>query len=178
MPKATDGASLEHWFLTMYEKEADTLFRFCAFKLRDREAALDVVQDTFARVWDYVARGHEIVNFRAFAFRVARNCIVDHVKKGRPILASELGEAAERLLDPAGEADQEEVAELARVFSCMEGLSEEDRELVMLRYTEGVPVKDIAAEYGQKANTVTQRLKRAIELLRECVGIVPKRKSA
>jgi len=172
-----NARALEKWFLAMYEQEADTLFRFCAFKLRDREAALDVVQDTFARVWDYAARGHDIQNFRAFAFRVARNGITDYVKKAKPILAHELGEAAERLLDPAGEADQEEAAELSRVLSCMEGLSEEDRELVVLRYTEGLPIKEIAAEYGQKANTVTQRLKRAIELLRECVGVVPKKRT-
>lgn len=165
--------ALEKWFLAMYEEEADTLFRFTLFKLRDREAALDVVQDTFAKVWDYAARGHEIVNFRAFSFRVARNCIVDYVKKEKPIFAHELGEAAEQILDPAGDGDQEQIAELEGVLGCMEGLSEEDRELVELRYIEGLPVKDIAEDLEEKPNTITVRLKRAIEALRECLGVIP-----
>ena len=159
--------------MSHYDIHADPVFRFCLMKLRDREAAVELTQDVFARMWEYASRGQEIVQFRAFAFRVARNAIADYVKKSRPVYERELGERADDILDAAVPGDAELRAELSGLLSCMKGLDEDDQELVALRYTEGVPVKDIALELGEKPNTVTQRLKRALAALQECLGVVP-----
>ncbi|MDO8523688.1 MAG: sigma-70 family RNA polymerase sigma factor [bacterium] len=168
----------ERWFLAMYESHADAIFRFCCYKLRDREAAVEITQDTFTRIWEYIARGKTIEHFRAFAFRTARNAIADYVKKARPLYEHDLAEVAERLLDHSVESTAPDMAELSGVLGCLRGLSEDDQELVMLRYTEGMSVKDIAADLGERPNTVAQRLKRALQALRECLGVVPSRKTS
>lgn len=166
------GSETERWFISMYEAEADAVFRFCLFKLRDRELATDIAQETFVRMWDYVARGSELSNFRAFAFRVARNAIADYIKKNRPVYEHELGDMADEIMNAPVLGDAESRAELSGVLGCLKGLPEEDQEMVLLRYTEQMPVKEIAESLGQLPNTVTQRLKRAIESLRNCLGIV------
>ncbi|MEK9176794.1 MAG: sigma-70 family RNA polymerase sigma factor, partial [Patescibacteria group bacterium] len=136
-------------------------------------AAVELTQDVFARIWEYMAGGQTIEHFRAFAFRVARNAIADYVKKSRPVYEHELGDKAEAILDVAVPGDAETKAELAGLLSCMRRLDEDDQEIVTLRYTEGIPVKDIAAERNEKPNTITQRLKRALKALQECLGVVP-----
>jgi len=161
----------ERWFLSMYDTEADAVFRFCLVKLRDREAAVEITQDTFTRIWEYISRGETVRNARAFAFRVARNAIADYVKKSRPLYEHDLGEAAERIFEIAVSGDAELQAELSGLLRCLAGLPDDDRELVALRYTEGMPVKDIATERGERPNTITVRLKRALESLRECLGV-------
>lgn len=163
----------EERFMALYDAEADAIFRFSFMKLRDREAALDVTQDVFTRMWEYVRRGSTIEHFRAFAFRVARNAITDHVKKSRPLYEHELGEGAEDILEIAAPGDAETKAELAGLLECLSALPEDDQELVTLRYTEGYPVKEIAEEKDELPNTITKRLARALEALRECVGVVP-----
>ncbi len=159
---------VERRFLAMYERDADTLFRFCLWKLRDRDAAVELVQETYTRVWEYARRGNDIENFRAFAFRIARNAIADYVKKSRPLYEHELREDSLDLPVPGG---IEEAAEFTGVLECLRILPEDDQELVMLRYVEGMPVKDIAEDLGERPNTVTQRLRRAIASLRSCLGL-------
>jgi DNA-directed RNA polymerase specialized sigma24 family protein len=42
-------------FIALYDEMADQLFRHCYFKVSNRELALDLVQETFARTWEYIA---------------------------------------------------------------------------------------------------------------------------
>ena len=158
--------------MAMYEEHADSIFRFCYFKLRDREAALELSQETFARIWKYLTSGQEIEHARAFSFQVARNALADYVRKSRPLYAHQMGDSAEHLLDPAAESDTESDAELSGVLECLKGLPERDQEAVTLRYIESLPISEIAEGLGELPNTVSVRIRRALQALRECVGIM------
>jgi RNA polymerase sigma factor (sigma-70 family) len=173
MTVPADRSESERQFVVMYEEYADAIFRFCYFKLRDREAALELSQETFARMWRYLSGGQEIEHARAFAFRVARNAIADHVRKSRPLYAHQMGESAEHLLDPAAESGTESDAEVAGILDCLKGLPERDQEAVTLRYIESLSVSEIAESLGELPNTVSVRIKRALQTLRECVGVPP-----
>ncbi|MES2014335.1 MAG: sigma-70 family RNA polymerase sigma factor [Patescibacteria group bacterium] len=175
---ALNQKDLERWFLEGYDANADIVFRFCLFKLRDREAATDIAHETFTRMWEYVSLGKPIEHFRAFAFRVARNAITDYAKKARPVYEHELGDTAAEVLESSTFGDSEAYAELGGVLECLKGLPENEQEMVLLRFTEGVPVKDIAEELAELPNTVTQKLKRAVQALRECLGIMPSSKTS
>ncbi len=54
--------SLVHKFEKIYEKESDAVFRFCLFRVSDREQALDITQETFLRLWQSLSDGKEILN--------------------------------------------------------------------------------------------------------------------
>ena len=51
---------LEREFLAAYDEHADALFRHCLLRVRDREAAKDVVQEAFSRTWLYLSEGKNI----------------------------------------------------------------------------------------------------------------------
>ena len=69
----------EEEFLTLYDAYADAIFRHCFFRVYERERARDLVQETFARTWEYAAKGNAVENARAFLYRVANNVIGDEV---------------------------------------------------------------------------------------------------
>lgn len=173
MVAPADNSERERRFIAMYEEYADAIFRFCYFKLRDREVALELSQETFARMWSYLTSGQEIQHVRAFSFQVARNAIADYVRKSRPLYAHQMGDSAEHLLDPAAEGGAESHAELSGILECLKGLPERDQEAVTLRYIESLPVSEIAESLGELPNTVSVRIRRALQALRECVGIMP-----
>ena len=52
---------------------------------------------------------------------------------------------------------------------CIEQLSDGDRELIQLRYTEGVSVQLLAKRLNRSENAVSQSLGRIRRLLRKCV---------
>jgi len=72
---------LQQKFLEAYDTYNDDIFRFCIVKVRNRDIALDIAQDTFTKTWEYLSSGKEIDNMRAFLYQVARNAIIDWSRK-------------------------------------------------------------------------------------------------
>ena len=72
---------LEQQFLDAYDAYADAIFRFVILRLRDRDAAKDLLQDVFVRTWDYLRAGKEVREMRPFLYQVARNLIIDNLRK-------------------------------------------------------------------------------------------------
>ena len=47
-------------FLAAYDEYADALFRHAKMRIANHERAIDLVHDTFTKVWSYVRQGYEI----------------------------------------------------------------------------------------------------------------------
>ena len=69
----THYESLRKNFILCYNSEVDAVLRFCLVRVRDREQALDIVQETFARMWQTLYKGEKISNERAFLFTIVCN---------------------------------------------------------------------------------------------------------
>ncbi len=152
-------------FLACYDAHSDAIFRQCFFKTSDREVAKDLMQDAFTKVWDYLAQGNEVENLKAFLYTVANNCIKDWYKKHRAVPASALE------YDPfAGFEDETEntvvIAEVSLVLRSLKRLDDRDREVLMMRFVEGLPPKEIAVILGERENTISVRITRALKKLR------------
>ena len=64
----------------LYDKYVASIYRYVFFKLSHKEEAEDVTSEIFLKAWRHIidATGEsEIINFRTFIYRVARNSIVD-----------------------------------------------------------------------------------------------------
>ena len=64
-----------------YADYADAIFRHCAFRLMNRERGKELMQETFLRIWIELGKGVEVLNMRAFLYRIANNLIIDDVRK-------------------------------------------------------------------------------------------------
>ena len=159
-------AKKEKEFLEAYEKYADAIFRHCYFRVFDRDLAKDLAQDTFIRVWRYIAEGNEIKDIRAFLYKTATNRIIDESRKRRSFsleAMQEMGvhfrqEDKERILD---RLDAKEAVLL------IQQLDEMYREAALLRYVEELSVKEIAELLGENENTISVRIHRGLEKLRK-----------
>ena len=65
---------------TCVECYADKLFRFAFSSLRNREAAEDVVQESFARVWERLD-GIDFAKAKSYLFTTAHHAMVDQVRQ-------------------------------------------------------------------------------------------------
>src|SRR3990167_10551210 len=74
-------ASTKEQFIDAFEKHSDELFRHATMRLSDRERAVEITQETYLRAWDYVRRGTEVREMRAFLFKTLRNLIIDEYRK-------------------------------------------------------------------------------------------------
>ncbi len=155
----------EQSFLEAYESHADAIFRYCLFRVRDQSLAEDLTQETFIKTWSYIANGKDIDSIKAFLYRVARNLIVDNRRRQKPNYSIE--ERLEHGQEPEGQNAQTIFHEIEtnELFSHLKNLSESDRELIILRFVEGYPTRDIAKMLDETPNVISVRIHRAKKTL-------------
>ena len=169
MPNPTlTNADLEAAFLQAYDSFADAIFRHCCFRVYDRERARDLTQECFLRAWEYVASGKRVGNLRAFLYRVATNLIIDESRRKRP---GSLDDLLEQGVEPAPQAaTAPTAAEASRALAALDGLGPKFREILKLRYLDGLGPKEIAASLGTSENVVSVRLHRGLAQLRKMMS--------
>ena len=156
-------------FLDAYDRHADAIFRFVLFRVRDRDAAEDIVQETYMRTWRYLTEGKTIDEFRAFLYRTARNLIYDKTKQTQSRKTGSLDTFIDRGGDIAGAGAGEILEQLdgERALELLRGLEPpEYREAVYLRFIEDLPPREIAELLGENVNVISVRINRGIAKLK------------
>lgn len=165
----------ERQFKDAFERYSDELFRHCTMRLSDRERALELTQDTFVRTWDYVRKGGEVRELRPFLYQTLRNLIIDEYRKIKlhsldRMLEDAEGGALEALL-PTDDTNTIEAAmerlDAKEALKRVGDLPELYREVLLLRYVEGLSPKEISAIVGESENVVSVRIHRALKKMRE-----------
>ena len=148
------------------------LYRFLLRMVGDAATAEDLFQQTWIRVMEKIAGYDPRYRFDAWLFAVARNLAIDHLRRkpGFSLDAQdEDGEApVDRLRAPGADA-LEQVLEFERgsiVAVAMEELPAIHREVLTLRFEEGMKLEEIALVAGIPLATVKSRMHRALEGLR------------
>lgn len=158
----------EQQLLGAYDSYADALFRHCYFRLYDREAAKDVVQDAFVHTWEYLCKGNTIDNTRAFLYRTVNNLVIDRVRKKVP---SSLDSLKEKGFDPKDDAsDASRITDIVsgrEVLQILHQLEDSYRTVVIMRYIDDLMPREIAAVLGESENTVSVRIHRATKKARQ-----------
>lgn len=158
----------EREFLAAYEENANALFRHCFARVRDRELAKDIVQETFTRTWAYIAEGKHVDHLRAFLYRTLHNAIVDTMRKKRSVSLDVMNE--EERFEPEGEPTElpaeirEEIKEAVRLLS---SLDEMYSTVITMRYIDQLTPGEIANALDISENVVSVRIHRGIKQLRE-----------
>lgn len=161
------NSAVEQAFLQAYDAHADGLFRFLVSKVTDRELARDLVQETFTKSWDYCAKGGAVEQWKPFLFRTAYNLVVDSYRKKRSVSLDVLMDEDGFAIPDNDDVRSVERAEVARVRTAIDSLDETYRDVVLLRFTEDLPPREIARVTGLTENVVSVRLHRGVKILRE-----------
>lgn len=169
----SNSESHEDRFLTAFEEYSDALFRHASLRINDRERAVDIVHDTFAKVWGYVRQGHDIENFRPFLYKVLNNLIIDEYRKKKEQSLDSLMEGEgvdEGAFDDLTESTVETLAATLdgkKAFTVVEKLPDQYREVILLRFVDGLGPKEISELIEVSENVVSVRLHRGLQMLRQ-----------
>lgn len=168
-----DGRAREE-FTAIFERENDALFRFCFARTSDRELAVELTQESFARLWGKMALGATVPNPRALLYVTARHLVIDWYRKKKSLSIEALSADQDNPFDPKDEKahhGMELSADAERVLALFSKLSETHRDILILRFLEDRPPREIAELLGINANSVSVRISHALTALRELMGI-------
>lgn len=154
-------------YLKAYDEHAEALYRHCYFRVYSKERAEELVQETFVKVWEYLQKGHEVENLRAFLYRVATNLIIDDSRKKKETRLDDILEDAPSLEPRTDGRHTIETALMHKTaLEVMQELSDDYREVLTMRYVDDLDVSEIAETLGITPNNVSVRLNRATNALR------------
>lgn len=164
--------SQEERFLKAFEEYSDALFRHAAMRISNRERSIDVVHDTFTKVWSYVRSGHQIDSYRSFLYKVLNNLIIDEYRRKKEVSLDALLEAEgvdEGSFPDLSESTVEALAATMdgrQAFELVKELPEEYKEVIVFRFVDGLGPKEIAELIEESENVVSVRIHRGLKLLR------------
>ena len=155
-------------FGLLYRRHRDYVMRIALRFSSDREIAADTLQETFIYLLrKFPPTGEGLVltaRLRTLLYPVAKNLTLTALKRRRRE-ERPAGFDPDRLPDPRTLDPPRE--DLARI---MEGLSAAHREVLLLRFVDGLRLKEIAEALEIPPGTVKSRLHFAVQRLREKIG--------
>jgi RNA polymerase sigma-70 factor (ECF subfamily) len=149
----------------LYDILVGPIYRYVAMRVRRREDAEDITHLVFERIVGALPRyQHNGTPFAAWAFRIARNAVIDHQRRLRP--TERLGAIAEPADDVEPEFASLREEEARELRAAIRRLTPDQQEALALRYASGLTAEEAAQVMGRRAGTVRGLTFRAIESLR------------
>jgi RNA polymerase sigma-70 factor, ECF subfamily len=158
-------------FGRIFDAYVGPIHRFIASRVNRPSDAEDLTQLVFVKALEalprYEARG---IPFGGWLFRLARNAIIDQARTRRDHLS--LVAAVTRETEDAGpEAMATLRDDLDRVAQALIELTDDQREVIELRFFAGLSVHETADAMGRQDGTVRGLQFRALAALRRSLGI-------
>ena len=146
------------------------LYRYISALVGDHHLAEDIVSDTYVRMLEHIA-GYTYtgVPFRAWLYRIAHNLAVNAVRRSRVVPDEQaLARAVAPEGDPAIAAERRE--EHAAVRQALATLTEDQQQVLMLRFVAEQPIAEVARQLQRSEGSVKQLQLRALRSLGRVLG--------
>lgn len=151
---------------SVYDEYSPLIFRYVYRRVGNARLAEDLTGQVFVKLLEAVQRD-TLWNksFRGWLYRIAHNVIIDHFRKDRNQQVVELDE--ELVSDEQGvEATITSRLEFARVQDALRQLTEEQAQVIVLRFGEGLSNQEVAQIMGKREGAIKGLQHRAVKALR------------
>lgn len=120
------------------EEQYDKIFHYCYYRMRNRQIAEDLTQETFLHFFNskYVEQNKEL----HYLYTIARNLCIDESRKRKWQELTSESEVSD------GGVFAENMTEKLFIENIFRKLSEEEKELLVLRYVNEEPVSLLCEE--------------------------------
>ena len=157
-------------FGELYRLYVTRIHRYVAYQINDRVLAEDITNQVFLRAMQAIGRyqHHSVPQFNAWIFRIAKNVVVDNWRAKRdtvPLdeaLATERGETLDAHFESLARREELQVA--------MQVLTEDQREVLILRFGMGMSHREVAERMDRNEEAIRALQFRAISSLRDVMA--------
>jgi len=148
----------EEAFLSLIEKNQDRMYKIAYSYVKNKEDALDVVQEAVYKSYISYNKVKKIEYEETWLIRILINAAIDLLKKNKKIVILELEN-----MEELSSNDSEFIDNKVAVHGALEKLNEQERAIVILRYFEDMKLMDVAKLLGKPISTIKSTLYRALK---------------
>ena len=141
------------------DQHYDKIYKYCYFRLHNRDLAEDITQETFLRFFaseTYRDTGQAL----QYLYTVARNLCIDECRRPK----------TDDLPDSRSLDTEEEIMTSIDLRTALDRLSDDDRELILLRYINEVPLAAMSRLYGMSRFALYRRIQSITKKLQRYMG--------
>ncbi len=142
------------------QEQYDKIYRFCYFKLHNRELAEDITQETFLKYLEKYRFSSSETALK-YLYTIAGHLCVDEFRKSAAVSLEEYTEK-----NTAVSSGEETLLTTLALRKALQELSEEEQELLLLKYVNEVPTGVIAKLFGISRFALRRRLLAALKKLK------------
>lgn len=157
-----------HCFNLLYQRYSGRVFAKCITLLKDAELAEDATQEIFTKVFLNLAKFNEKSKFSTWLYSITYNFCIDFIRRKKKEKAV-FTDDAERIADvPDDDIPDKVIFELnlKQLETVLEEMPAGDRAILLMKYQDGAPIKDIAELFNKTESAIKMQLKRAKERAR------------
>jgi len=159
-------------FADLYDIYADRIYQYVFYRVGDVAEAHDLSAQVFLQAWEAIGKYRwKGRPFSAWLFRIAHNLVVDYHRTRRETLPLEGKDFDQPLVAETPEARPEHFAESVitanRLLKAVTQLTEEQQQVIILKFLEGYSTREIAQILDKRQGAIRGLQFRALIALRE-----------
>lgn len=158
-------------FGILYERYVDRVYRYISYRTSSTVVAEDLTAEVFLNAWRSIERYED----RGYAFstwllRLAHNEVTDHYRTSRNDVSLPDTDIHSSSLPEPGHFVELQVDQIVLV-RVINQLPDEWRQIILLRFVEGLPFEEVAAIIGKSSGACRVIQHRALARLRELLTV-------
>ncbi len=155
----------EKAFEILVKRYLKPIYSFVYKNIGNPEAAEDITQETFVKVWKNLKKFKQDKSFKTWIFFIAKNASIDFLLKKKLIVPLDLNEPIDCEISPEQKAYNKSKENF--LTTVLTQLSPKYKEVLVLRYQNNFTFRKIAEQLGKPINTVKSWHRRGLANLKE-----------
>ncbi|WP_409276257.1 sigma-70 family RNA polymerase sigma factor [Neobacillus sp. SCS-31] len=149
-------------FLTLFQQYEQDIYRTAFIYVKNQSDALDVVQETAYRSFKSINNLKEPQYFKTWLIKIAISCSIDLLRKQKKVV--QFKPEYERFISLD---DNEDIDLEITIRDLIERLKEDEKSIIILRFYEGLTIKEASEALDIPLGTAKTILYRALGSLRK-----------
>jgi RNA polymerase sigma factor (sigma-70 family) len=156
-------------FVDLYDQYFDKIYQFVFYRTMHKELAEDLTSQVFMKAWEkFDTYDTSKGSFSAWIYQIARNTIIDNHRTRKDFV--DLESAAEPEVDPRFAENIDASNSLSRIRQYLNGFSEEQRSIVIMRVWDELSYKEIADILGKSEASCKMSFSRSMAKIHKEFG--------
>jgi len=153
-------------FGQLYDAYMERIYRFIYFRVEDQQTAEDITSQVFLRAWNNLDRFRlGRTPYLAWLYTIAHNAVIDHYRTRKVTTALEDVRLSQPDYAEVVENDIDFEVEMTSIKSAMRTLTDDQQQVLTLKFIEGMSNDEIARHLGKREGAVRALQMRGLRAL-------------